>query len=86
MSGAAKSMYRRSTAIHKSAVFPATMRIDWVRVYQPKNAINVGCDTTDYPTAAYIQQYAEAYNNPNLTTWTGDYGQPMPKNSFLGQC
>ncbi|KAH7885927.1 glycoside hydrolase family 16 protein [Phlebopus sp. FC_14] len=81
--------------------FPATMRIDWIRVYQPKNAINIGCDPKDFPTAAYINQcvvsgscdswlmasrYMEAYTNPNLTTWRGDYGQPFPKNSFLGQC
>lgn len=31
-------------------------------------------------------RYLEAYSNPNLTTWTGDYGQEWPKNSFLGQC
>lgn len=36
--------------------FPATMRIDWIRVYQPKNAINIGCDPQDFPTAAYINQ------------------------------
>jgi len=66
--------------------FPTTMRIDWVRVYQPKDAINVGCDPKEYPTAAYINQYSEAYNNPNLTTWKDDFGQPIPKNSFLGQC
>jgi len=66
--------------------FPAIMKIDWIRVYQPKNAINIGCDPKDYPTAAYINQYLEAYNNPNLTTWTGDYGQSFPKNKFLGQC
>jgi len=67
-------------------VFPTTMMIDWVRVYQPKNAVNVGCDPQDFPTAAYINEYIEAYTNPNLTTWTGDYGQTFPKNSFLGQC
>lgn len=66
--------------------FPTTMMIDWVRVYQPKNAVNVGCDPQDFPTAAYINEYIEAYTNPNLTTWTGDYGQTFPKNSFLGQC
>ncbi|KAH0838181.1 glycoside hydrolase family 16 protein [Lanmaoa asiatica] len=66
--------------------FPTTMKIDWIRVYQPKNAINTGCDPKDFPTAAYIKQYLEAYSNPNLTTWTGDYGQTFPKNSFLGQC
>lgn len=37
-------------------VFPAVMRVDWIRVYQPKNAINVGCDPTDFPTAAYINE------------------------------
>jgi len=66
--------------------FPATMRIDYIRVYQPKNAINIGCDPVDFPTAAYINQYIEAYTNPNLTTWVDDFGQPEPKNKFLGQC
>ncbi|EIW78258.1 glycoside hydrolase family 16 protein [Coniophora puteana RWD-64-598 SS2] len=71
--------------------FPTKMRIDWIRVYQPKDAINIGCDPEDYPTSAYIQQYPEAYSNPNMTTWTeprsaGGYAQSMPKNSFLGQC
>lgn len=67
-------------------VFPAVMQVDWIRVYQPKNAINIGCDPKDFPTAAYINEYIEAYSNPNLTTWNGDYGQPFPKSSFLGQC
>jgi beta-glucanase (GH16 family) len=66
--------------------FPTTMRVDWIRVYQPKDAINIGCDPTDFPTEAYINQYIEAYTNPNLTTWVSDYGQPEPKSSFLGQC
>jgi beta-glucanase (GH16 family) len=35
--------------------FPATMAIDYVRVYQPKNAINLGCDPEDFPTADYIE-------------------------------
>ena len=66
--------------------FPVHMRVDYIRVYQPSNAVNIGCDPKDYPTAAYIEQYLEAYSNPNLTTWSGDYKQPWPKNSFLGQC
>jgi beta-glucanase (GH16 family) len=65
--------------------FPTTMSIDWIRVYQPKNAINIGCDPKDFPTAAYINEYIEAYSNPNLTTWEG-YGQTFPKNSYLDQC
>lgn len=37
--------------------FPTTMRVDWVRVYQPVNQINIGCDPIDFPTQAYINQY-----------------------------
>jgi hypothetical protein len=85
--------------------FPAHMRIDYIRVYQPTNAINIGCDPKDFPTEAYINKcvdyswlfppsfddarslrYKEAYSNPNLTTWVGDYRQHWPNNSFLKQC
>ncbi|KAJ2919796.1 hypothetical protein MD484_g531, partial [Candolleomyces efflorescens] len=58
--------------------FPAHFSIDWIRVYQPKGSVNIGCDPVDHPTAAYIETYKEAYSNPNITTWT-DY-QPWPKN------
>ncbi len=67
-------------------IFPATMRVDYIRVYQDPDAINVGCDPEDFPTEAYINEYIEVYTNPNLTTWRDDYGQPFPKNSFLGEC
>ncbi|RPD66978.1 glycoside hydrolase family 16 protein [Lentinus tigrinus ALCF2SS1-6] len=66
--------------------FPVHMRVDYIRVYQPSNAINIGCDPPDYPTAAYIKQFQEAYTNPNLTTWVNDFHQSWPKNSFLGEC
>ncbi|KAI0695135.1 beta-glucan synthesis-associated [Cytidiella melzeri] len=66
--------------------FPATMRIDYIRVYQDPDALNYGCDPKDFPTEAYINTYIEAYTNPNLTTWRDDFKQPFPKNSFLGQC
>ncbi|KAJ3806183.1 beta-glucan synthesis-associated [Lentinula aff. lateritia] len=66
--------------------FPTSMAIDWIRVYQPKDANNIGCDPKDFPTAAYVLFYIEAYTNPNLTTWRNDYKQPFPKSSFLGQC
>jgi hypothetical protein len=42
-------------------VFPTTLRIDWIRVYQPKNAINIGCDPQDFPTSAYINEYAPIF-------------------------
>ncbi|KAF5357204.1 hypothetical protein D9756_006626 [Leucocoprinus leucothites] len=34
--------------------FPSTMSIDYIRVYQPKDAIKYGCNPDDYPTADYI--------------------------------
>ncbi|KAI0319864.1 beta-glucan synthesis-associated [Amylostereum chailletii] len=67
-------------------IFPAVMRIDYIRVYQDPAAKNVGCSPKDFPTAAYIDQYLESYTNPNLTTWRDDFKQPFPKNSLLGEC
>ncbi|OCH92193.1 beta-glucan synthesis-associated [Obba rivulosa] len=66
--------------------FPVHMHVDYIRVYQPTDQINIGCDPKEFPTQTYINQYIEAYTNPNLTTWSGDYGQPWPKNKFLGEC
>lgn len=82
--------------------FPVTMSVDWIRVYQPADSINYTCDPPDFPTQAYINTYIEAYTSqcfhlpgwrklkgpldPNLTTWTNDYKQSVPKNKFLGQC
>ncbi|PBK95638.1 beta-glucan synthesis-associated [Armillaria gallica] len=66
--------------------FPVHMTIDYIRVYQPADSINIGCDPPDFPTQAYINEYIEAYMNPNLTTWVDDYQKPFPKNSLLGEC
>ncbi|KAF5371672.1 hypothetical protein D9758_003419 [Tetrapyrgos nigripes] len=71
--------------------FPTKMRVDWVRVYQPANAINIGCDPKDFPTKAYIDAYSEAYTNYNLTLWSataaeGGFEQPVPKNKLIDQC
>lgn len=66
--------------------FPAIMSIDYIRVYQPTDSLNIGCDPDDFPTRAYIEEYIEAYTNPNITTWVDGYKQPFPKNSFLKQC
>ncbi|KZP04726.1 glycoside hydrolase family 16 protein [Athelia psychrophila] len=54
----------------------------------PGDVINYDydCDPDDFPAADYINQYIEAYTNPNLTTWKDDYEQPFPKSSFFGQC
>jgi hypothetical protein len=37
--------------------FPTHMRVDYIRVYQPSNARNIGCDPKDFPTADYINTY-----------------------------
>lgn len=62
--------------------FPATMSVDWIRVYQPKNSINIGCDPVNFPTAAYIDTYYGAYTNPNVTTWA-QFNQSWPKNRLM---
>ena len=36
--------------------FPTKMKVDWVRVYQDPDNINIGCDPPDFPTAAYINE------------------------------
>ncbi|KAH8829108.1 beta-glucan synthesis-associated protein [Flagelloscypha sp. PMI_526] len=72
--------------------YPVTMRVDYIRVYQPEDEVNVGCDPKDFPTAAYINKFAEAYTNPNLTIWTGTkavggFGQKIPRNKLVaGGC
>jgi len=66
--------------------FPTTLSLDYVRVYQYEDSINIGCNPPDFPTQDYINTYIEAYTNPLLTTWVDDYNQTVPKNSFLGQC
>ncbi|CAE6528210.1 unnamed protein product [Rhizoctonia solani] len=67
-------------------VFPTYMLVDYIRVYQPANQRNIGCDPPDFPTSEYINTYIEAYTNPNLTTWIDDYKQRMPKNRLIDQC
>ena len=48
--------------------FPAHMRVDYIRVYQPTNAINIGCDPKDFPTEAYINQWVTLGRFPSLLT------------------
>ena len=36
--------------------FPNHLRIDYIRVYQDMNHINIGCDPKDFPTSAYINE------------------------------
>jgi hypothetical protein len=75
--------------------FPATMRIDYIRVYQRPDAISWGCDPEDFPTKSYIETYVTFILSSisNLTrrgykdistltrTQTSRSGQPMVKHS-----
>ncbi|KAJ7494402.1 glycoside hydrolase family 16 protein [Mycena galericulata] len=70
----------------KHMVFPAQMLIDYVRVYQlPGTQNGMTCDPPNYPTANYIADHAEAYVNPNLTTWA-QAGYTFPRNSMYDGC
>ena len=59
------------------------MRVDYVRVYQPQDAINVGCDPDDYPTYDYIESHKDIYYNVNLTTFE-EGGYTFPKHKLIG--
>ncbi|WWD00464.1 hypothetical protein V866_007379 [Kwoniella sp. B9012] len=66
-------------------IWPNYVRIDYIRVYQRTDTGSIGCSPDDYPTADYISKHAEAYNNPNYTTWA-EYGGTFPKNRLIDTC
>lgn len=39
--------------------FPTVLRIDYIRIYQDMDRINIGCDPKAFPTAAYINKYVQ---------------------------
>ena len=43
--------------------FPATMYIDYVRVWQPQGQTDITCDPPEYPTQDYINTYMEYYTD-----------------------
>ncbi|KAB5596414.1 Beta-glucan synthesis-associated protein SKN1 [Ceratobasidium theobromae] len=69
----------------KNLKFPATMLVDYVRVYQRAGYENVGCDPADYPTADYINNHIVAYTNANLTTWSAA-NFTFPRNRLYDGC
>ncbi|BGP42176.1 hypothetical protein JCM10450v2_006266 [Rhodotorula kratochvilovae] len=73
------------TINYEELVLPGTMLVDYVRVFQRENAVNVGCDPKEMPTANYIEKHMNAYQNPNLTTWE-QAGYEYPRNSMKDTC
>lgn len=62
-------------------MFPSTMRMDYIRVYQDPNAINIGCDPSAFPTSAYISQCVPPhydYVRQPLTSTTDASGTRRP--------
>jgi beta-glucanase (GH16 family) len=50
-------------------LMPATMRLDYVRIYQEEGKESLTCDPEGYETTEYIKAHPEPYANPNLTLW-----------------
>ncbi|KAJ9479565.1 putative Beta-glucan synthesis-associated protein KRE6 (putative) [Pseudozyma hubeiensis] len=47
--------------------FPAAMKVDYIRVYQRDGQEDrISCDPADHPTAKYIQDHIDVYENQNL--------------------
>ena len=52
-----------------ATTLPATMRFDFIRIYQKEDSVSITCDPPGYPTTQYIKDHGEAYTNPNKTLW-----------------
>ncbi|KAG7086517.1 hypothetical protein E1B28_002469 [Marasmius oreades] len=66
----------------ETLLFPAEMLFDYVRIYQRKGHVNVGCNPKDYPTADYISRHLDQYTAINATKWTGG----SPRNRLYDGC
>jgi len=64
---------------------PAKFYIDYIRIYQPLDAIDMTCDPDDFPTSSYIDSHENAYLNWELSTWN-DAGYEFPRNSLENKC
>ena len=47
-------------------IFPAEMRVDYVRVYQRTGETNIGCSPADYPTKEYIDRHMDSYMSSSI--------------------
>jgi len=66
-------------------VFPAVMRIDYIRLYQKKGSEMVTCDPPGYETTDYIKKHPVAYKSTNLTKWDAA-GYDWPKHQLNSDC
>ncbi|KAI5282334.1 hypothetical protein KEM54_002832 [Ascosphaera aggregata] len=66
-------------------LMPATMRVDYIRIYQDPKSRSVTCDPEGYGTTKYIEKHKEPYTNVNLTSWE-DTDFDWPENSLMNGC
>ncbi|KAI8050410.1 beta-glucan synthesis-associated [Syncephalis plumigaleata] len=69
----------------KNAPIPSTMHVDYIRIYQHPDKIDVTCDPKDRPTAKYIKEHPKLYNDPGLRAFN-ESGYPLPEYSLNPQC
>lgn len=50
-------------------LMPATMRVDYIRIWQEEGMESMGCDPEGFETTQYIKDHPEPYANPNITLW-----------------
>ncbi|KAF2497613.1 beta-glucan synthesis-associated protein SKN1 [Lophium mytilinum] len=67
------------------STLPATMRLDYIRIYQDEGNELMTCDPPGYETTGYIEDHPEPYSNPNLTLWKATK-YDWPKNSLMNDC
>ncbi|PVU90555.1 hypothetical protein BB561_004823 [Smittium simulii] len=65
--------------------FPATMYVDYIRVYQQPGNIRLSCDPPDRPTKDYILSHPRAYFNYNYTMWN-QTGYGLPAYNITNKC
>ncbi len=66
-------------------LMPATMRVDYVRIYQEEGKESITCDPPGWETTEYIEKHPEPFANPNLTLWK-DTRYDWPENTLVHGC
>ena len=62
--------------------WPASFWIDYVRVWQPKGELNIGCNPPDYPTKTYIEAHQEWYGEPVTPSGYDTCPEVYPKSAY----
>ncbi|KAI9834877.1 MAG: hypothetical protein M1819_002785 [Sarea resinae] len=68
-----------------ATLMPATMRFDYVRIYQDPDSQSITCDPQGLETTSYISAHMDSYGNPNKTLWE-QTSHTWPKNSLVDGC